>query len=119
MKDDQTRVLVSSWLKIKNYVPAEDENSEYTPKFGYIIDYIREYYGIYIIAKPVTNSDLDRDTNEPLRVYNFRGETTWIKMNFVFKFQACTNISYYGAIREAIDNAITFLEENEVESTLQ
>lgn len=112
MKDDQTRVLVSDWYEIRKYVPAEDEKSEYTPKFGYIVDYLRNKYGIYVCAVPCTNSDLDRPSEEPQKIYNFRGETTMIKENFVFKSEVCTNISYYGAIRQAINTAIEFIKTN-------
>lgn len=115
MKDDRTRVLVSDWnTKISKYVTYESDKQDYTPKFGYIIDYLRNHYEIYVCAVPVTNSDLDRnDSGDPKHVYNFRGETTWIKQSILFKSEVCTNISYYGAIRTAINNAITFLDQNQ------
>ena len=111
MIDDQTRILISDWYKMKKYIP-EYTDQEYTPKFGYVTDYLREHYGLYVIAKPSTNSDLDIDTPTPQKVYNFRGETAWIKENYLYKFEVCTHISYYGAMRDAINIAIRFLEEN-------
>lgn len=112
MRDDQTRVLVSDWKRIRKYVPFDPRaDSRFTPKFGYIIDYLREKYGIYVWGNPVTNAELDIDTEDnPRRVYNFRSEVRYVKKTIVYRDAVFNDISYYLVIRKAINKAIDFLE---------
>ena len=110
MRDDQTRVLVSDWnSKIKKFIPVDPSNENMTPRFGWVIDQLRIQYGIYVYANPVTNSELSEE-GPSQSVYNFKGTATYIKGGMIYKHAICNDISYTGAIRQAINLAIGFLQ---------
>lgn len=111
MIDDINRILVSDWTsKVSKYVELDpDADPNITPTFGYVIDYLRIKYNMYVCAVPYTDNDLEDEI-----VYGFRGETRYLKRSTLYRSNVNTSISYYIAIREAINVAISFLEQDEI-----
>ncbi len=111
MRDDQTRVLVSDWKTIKQFIPVDPQAEEQglTPRFGWVTDNLRIKYGIYVEARPVTNSELSQE-GPSQAVYGFKGTAIYLKDSIVYKNFTISKSTYFAAIREAINKAIEWVK---------
>lgn len=103
MRDDQTRVTVAQWEKLKTIIPPESTEMKLTPKFGYVVDKFREMYGIYISTIPVSDDDII--------IYRFRSQVYKISGNNVIDTWTGTNQAFYIGMRYAINQAIEMVNK--------
>ena len=104
MKDDLTRITIAQWNKLKSSIPPETTpNPEFTPHFGYIVDSFRNLYKICISVTPTS------DNGE--FILGYRSVVCKLSGNNIENFWTGSELSYYLAMRNAIDKAYEFINE--------
>lgn len=114
--DLQKRVDLVTWNTIKKYIPQQPEknNTAFPPEYGYIIDYYRNNYNIYISVNPRSNSELNDDKTI---VFDWKGDLYYIIDNKIkYKFNYC-DPNFITVIRTIILEASKFLDTLEQTST--
>lgn len=104
--DYDNRVSNASWKLIKDIIPSvpEKNNTLLPPEFGYVVDYLRETYKIYISVSPRTNTDLENVSKDT--IFEWVGDIFQIDKNkIIYKYTISAN-NYVRVIRNCIDKAV-------------
>lgn len=100
-----------TWKKANRFVttPPKENNTNLPPEYGYVLDYLRNYYNIYISMIPQPNLELSKDPN---MIFNWRGEVYVIntKNKITYRY-TYSDTNYVLVIRNVISNSIDYLTE--------
>lgn len=107
--DLQKRIDEVRWKIINEFVPKQPEknNTSFPPEYGYIIDYYRNYYNIYISILPKSNTEL---SNSPDLIFDWSGNFYHLEKNKILYKYNFSDANYITVIRTILVEVANYLK---------